>query len=301
MKFLKSHFWYNKRQRNGILFLIIIILILQFIYVFVDFSPISNFQTNSIDIDKYQNQIDSLKKNKKENKKIKIFPFNPNYITDFKGYQLGMNLEEIDRLLAFRAKGKFINSSIEFQNITGVNDSLLNIISPFFKFPEWVKSEQKNKIEKNLYPEKNSTFHIDKQDLNLVTAKELMVINGIGEKLSKRIISYRNMLQGFSLNEQLYEVYYLNKDVADKVLLQFEVIDIPQIQKININQANFKEVLRLPYIDYELTKKIFDYRNEIGGFSSLQELKKIDSFPLEKFDRIALYLMTQKENERMRE
>jgi len=301
MKFLKSHFWYNKRQRNGILFLILIILILQFIYIFVDFSSIDNFQTKSIDINKYQNQIDSLKRIKKENKKYKIFPFNPNYLTDFRGYQLGMNTVEIDRLLAFRAKGKFINSSVEFQNITGVNDSLLNTISAYFKFPDWVNSEQKDKTVKKLYSKKNASFPIEKQDLNVVTSKELMAINGIGEKLAKRIVSYRNMLQGFSYNEQLYEVYYLNKDVADKVLSQFAVMNIPQIQKININLANFKEVLRLPYIDYQLTKKIFDYRNEIGEFSSLQELKKIDSFPLEKFDRIALYLTTQIENERMRE
>jgi len=301
MKFLKSHFWYNKRQRNGILFLILIILILQFIYVFVDFSSIDNFQTNSIENLKYQNQIDSLKRIKKETNKQKIFPFNPNYLTDYKGYILGMNTKEIDRLLDFRAKGNFINSSIEFQNITGVNDSLLNAISAYFKFPDWVSFKQKNKSVKKLSPKKNSSFGVEKQDLNLVTANELMKIKGIGEKLAKRIVSYRNMLQGFSYNEQLYEVYYLNKDVADKVLLQFAVMNIPLIQKININEANFKEVLQLPYIDYELTKKIFDYRNEIGEFSSLQELKKIDSFPLEKFDRIALYLTTQKENERMRE
>ncbi len=299
MKFLKSHFWYNKHQRNGILFLILIILTLQLIYVFVDFSTIDNFQTNSIDTDKYQDQIDSLKRIKKENKKQKIFPFNPNYLTDFKGYQLGMNTEEIDRLFAFRAKGNFINSSVEFQNITGVNDSLHKVISAYFKFPEWVNSKQKNKTEKKLYAKENSSYKVEKQDLNLVTAEELIAINGIGEKLAKRIVSYRNMLQGFSFNEQLYEVYYLNKDVADKVLLQFKVVEVPQIQKININNATFKEVLRLPYIDYPLTKKIFDYRNKIGEFSSLQELKEIDSFPLEKFERITLYLTIQKENDRM--
>jgi ABC-type cobalt transport system substrate-binding protein len=46
MKFFKSHFWYNKRQRNGILFLIIIIILLQVIYLNVDFSNEYNFDSD---------------------------------------------------------------------------------------------------------------------------------------------------------------------------------------------------------------------------------------------------------------
>ncbi|MFD2828841.1 hypothetical protein ACFSYG_20345 [Leeuwenhoekiella polynyae] len=34
----------------------------------------------------------------------KIYPFNPNFITDYKGYTLGMRMVEIDKLLRFREK-----------------------------------------------------------------------------------------------------------------------------------------------------------------------------------------------------
>ncbi len=289
MNFFKSHFWYNKSQRNGILFLIFIILILQLVYVYTDFSSFNKLQTSSIDLSRFQNEIDSLKKVEIENRKPKLYNFNPNYISDFKGYQLGMNVQEIDRLLAFRKNGKFVNSTLEFQKVTKINDSLLHIISPYFKFPEWVKANNVKSLKKNAKIVSNKK----KKDLNLVGNSELQSINGVGEKLSKRIIAYRNMLQGFTENDQLYEVYYLQKDVANKILLRFEVLKKPLINKVNINMATFKEILRLPYIDYELTKKIFDYRDELGEFSSLTQLKKIDSFPLEKYDRIALYLTTQ--------
>ena len=115
-------------------------------------------------------------------------------------------------------------------------------------------------------------------------------MNGIGEKLSQRIINYRNKLGGFSLNDQLFEVWYLDKDVAEKVLKRFTVIDKPIIEKINVNTSTFKEVLSIVYIDYELTKKIFNYRDEVAELQSIEELKKIDGFPVEKFERIALYL-----------
>ena len=289
MNILKSHFWYNKNQRNGILFLIILILILQLIYVFVDFSSDTQFDSDTSEIDSFQSQIDSLKKIKTENSKSKIFPFNPNYLTDFKAYKLGLSVEEIDKLFAYRKTGKFVNSTKEFQNITGINDSLLTVISPFFKFPEWVNTKKEKTIQKvNFLNQK-----IIKKDINLASEKDLQIINGIGEKLAKRIISYRDLLQGFTFNEQLYEVYYLDREVAGRVLNNFAVLQKPNIKKININQASFKEVLHLPYIDYKLTKKIFNYRNEVKVIEVIDELKKIDSFPLEKFDRIALYLVAE--------
>ena len=58
------------------------------------------------------------------------YRFNPNFISDFKAYQLGLSVEEADRLFAFRAKGKYANSPKEFQKVTGVNDSLLSLIRP---------------------------------------------------------------------------------------------------------------------------------------------------------------------------
>ena len=59
---------------------------------------------NSNEIVRFQKEIDSLKQIELENRKPKIYPFNPSFLTDYKGYQLGMSTEEIDRLLEHRSK-----------------------------------------------------------------------------------------------------------------------------------------------------------------------------------------------------
>ena len=91
--------------------MVILIITLQSIIVFGDFSSDENIDLDSSEVLAFHQQIDSLKIVELENRKPKIFPFNPNYITDYKGEQLGMSLYEIDKLLAFRKTGKFINSS----------------------------------------------------------------------------------------------------------------------------------------------------------------------------------------------
>lgn len=286
----KFHFSYNKRQRNGILFLLLIIVLLQLVFFFVDFSSneITNFSEKEMIL--FQKEIDSLKIIKIGNKKPKVYLFNPNFITDFKGYQLGMSIDEIDRLHNYRKRGSYVNSIKQFQEVTKVSDSLLNEISPNFKFPKWVDFKKTPQKEKFINSSKKIVV---KQDINTVNASELRIVNGIGEKLADRVIAYRNKLQGFSFDDQLYEVWNIDKEVIDRVLQRFEVVKPPLIQKLNVNEATFKQVLAIVYIDYELTKKIFNYRDEVAEIQSLEELKKIDGFPIEKFDRIALYLVAE--------
>lgn len=286
MKFQKSHFWYNKNQRNGIFFLLLCIILLQFFFFYIDFSVYSIEEISEKETQIFKAETDSLQKQQQAEKQPKIFPFNPNYINDFRGYRIGINIDELNKLYAFRKKGKFVNSAKEFQKITGVSDSLLKKISPYFKFPEWVV--RRNKLQKS-----NQKTPLVVQDINKATAEQLRVIYGIGEKISKRIIAYRTKLQGFSYNNQIYEVWGLDKTVAEDLLKKFQVQSKPTIQKININTATFKQVLKIVYIDYQLCKRIFEYRDEVAELQSIEELKNIDGFPLEKFKKITLYLIAE--------
>ncbi|WP_298780867.1 helix-hairpin-helix domain-containing protein [uncultured Polaribacter sp.] len=302
MNIFKSHFWYNKNQRNGIFLLVTLIIVLQ-VFIFVDgFSSNEIVDVNKSELIAFQKQIDSLKIVEIENRKPKIYPFNPNYITDYKGEQLGMSILEIDRLLAFRKTNKFINSKKEFQQVTKISDSLLNKISPFFKFPDWVSKRNqefvKQKSRLSLRGTKQSAseslkYKLSTTDINKATVKDLQSINGVGDKLSERIIKYRKRLQGFSLVNQLYEVWGLEKDVASKVLSTFKIVEKPLIKKVNINTVTFKELLKNPYIDYDLCKKIFNYRDAVAELENISELKNIKDFPMEKYNRIVLYLLAK--------
>ncbi len=293
MNLFESHFWYNKRQRNGILFLVFILILLQIALLFVDFSADENQQIDKDEFYAIQGKIDSLKRVNTDSITKRTYRFNPNFLTDFRAYQMGMSEKEIDRLLTFRKKGKYVNSPREFQQVTGVGDSLLRMMSPLFKFPEWTQKKKANQYPKKPLDQTQTSSPGKIKDINGVTAEELSRIKGVSDKLSKRIIAYRNKLQGFYEDDQLFEVYYLNKEIGNQILKSFQVIEKPLIQKIDINSASFKEILKTPYIDYKLTQRICNYRDENIHFNDLEELKKIDSFPIEKFDRIALYLSAQ--------
>ena len=295
MKIFKSHFWYTKNQRNGILLLLIIIIFLQLILHFKNFDSQQMVDLSLPKITSYNKQLDSLKKKSSKKKKFKIYPFNPNYISDYKGYQLGMNVDEIDRLLAHRKQRLYVNSAKEFQTITKISDSLLQKISPFFKFPEWVQKKNNNKNNQQRYIP-NSRINVSEittVDINKATIKDFTAIEGVDEYISERIIKYRSKLQGFSFKEQLFEVWGLNEQMANKILSTFSIKNKPIIKKVNINTASFKEVLSNPYIDYELCIQIFDYKDEVAELQSISEIKNIEGFPIKKYNRIVLYLLAE--------
>lgn len=295
MKIFKSHFWYTKNQRNGILFLLIIIIFLQLILHFKNFDSQQLVDLSQPKITSYNKQLDSLKKKSSKKKKFKIYPFNPNYISDYKGYQLGMNIDEIDRLLTYREQKLYVNSAKEFQTITKISDSLLQKISPFFKFPDWVqkKNNYKNNQQRYIPNSRINVSEITTVDINKATLKDFTAIEGVDEYISERIIKYRSKLQGFSFKEQLFEVWGLDELMANKILSTFSIKNKPIIKKVNINTASFKEVLSNPYIDYKLCIQIFDYRDEVAELQSISEIKNIEGFPIKKYNRIVLYLLAE--------
>lgn len=289
---LKSHFKFNKQERSGIFFLLLFLIIVQVVFFLYQTNKYKNSNLLTVD-SATQIRIDSLKAASMQTDSVRIFPFNPNFITDYRGYTFGMSVEEIDRLHNFRAGDKFVNSKEEFQNVTKVSDSLLNKISLYFKFPEWTKNNIENRkprVVQSFNPSNKTNNTAEKLDLNSATAIELQRINGIGDKLSARIIKFRDRLGGFLIDGQLYDVYGLKPEVVDRTLLEFTVIDRPKIERINLNEASVEELSQLIYIQKDVAQRIIYYRNLNGGINSLNELINIEGFPSEKIERIGLYL-----------
>lgn len=286
---------FSRNQRSGIFLLLTLIIIFQCLYFFIDFSS-EEIAVNQIELAKFQNEVDSLKLVKMEENKPTIYLFNPNYITDYKGYSLGMSNEEIDRLLDFRKQDKWINSAKEFQQITKISDSLLNVMSPLFKFPDWV-TNPKPKPNWTDYSKTNQnknyaakTFD-QKIDLNKATAEQLQKVNGIGVALADRILKYRGkFVGGFISDIQLQDIYGLSPEVIERVTNDFTVKTPRQIQKINLNTATKEQLVGIQHIDYEIAHYIIEQRTLRDGFKSLDELSKVKGVPLNKIDIIALYL-----------
>lgn len=294
MKKLKSHFQFSKQRRNGIFSLLLLIVILQCVSFFIDTKINEDIEKelalNNEALFFFKAEIDSLKRVKAETSKPKIYPYNPNFITDYKGYKLGMTNEEIDRLLHFRAQNKWVNSAKEFQKITKISDSLLKVMAPNFKFPQWVTQPKPNKFKPFVKKDNSPKTHEQKVDLNLATIVQLQKVIGIGEKLSQRIVKFRSRQNGFVSTVELNEIYGLSPEVIQRITNLFAVKTPVPIKKVRLNITTRDELVKIKYIDYDIAHNIIEQRTLREGYKSLDDLTKVKDFPVNKFDIIKLYL-----------
>ncbi len=356
MKLNSSNIKFTRNQRLGLIFLLSLIVGLQ-IVIFSQ-GHLHKDKVNKTPIPlSLQKQYDSLKTLALKDEKPKIYPFNPNYISDYKAYYLGISPEELKRINAFRQQGKYFNDKETFRKISGISDSLFKILEPYINIPVYKKQYQsfKNKhfttkninkataedlqnisgigevFSKRIIKYRNSiggftnkkqlnkvygleqdvidkiwqVFYLSdtdtkaknivKKPINSANKDELMEVPGIGDKLANRIIKYRKKIDGFCIKEQLNEVYGLKPELINNIWQYFEIRNPKIINgKIDLNDANIKELARNPYINYGLAKKIISYRTLHGAFRNFDELKNVEGFPKNKIKIISLYLKITK-------
>lgn len=299
MKPLRFFFRFTKQQQKGVLALFIVVILLQAGYFIIN-----NFTNKTTVTSKeeqewlaLQPEIDALKAAQAK-KQFTIYPFNPNFISDYKGYTLGMSVQEIDRLHKFRAGNKYVNSAAEFQQVTQVSDSLLAIISPYFKFPDWVikkqvQQQQGNQSYANPYPNKpfvKEEKKIVQLDINEAVEEDLVKVYGIGPAYAKAILRKRAKLGAFVSMEQMNEFEQFSPEAVTGLKKAFYVGTNPTVTKLNVNTASLSQLTYFSYFNRDIGKAIITRRSMQGRLNNVEDLIKINQFPVDKVKIIALYL-----------
>jgi DNA uptake protein ComE-like DNA-binding protein len=126
-------------------------------------------------------------------------------------------------------------------------------------------------------------------DLNNCDSASLEALPGIGPVLSARIIRYRNLLGGYASVNQLREVYGLSEETF--LMIENRLFaDSLSVRKIDVNKAQYRDLIRLPYLDKSEVAGILKFRELEGRIRSMSDLtvnKIIDS---EKVARLSPYI-----------
>jgi competence ComEA-like helix-hairpin-helix protein len=215
-----------------------------------------------------------------------LFVFDPNHATPEELQSLGFPKSLATRIAHYREKGGKFRVKRDLLKIYGMDSAFYRQVSPFIRLPEESKKEER--ITRKAVSKVKETMI--RFDLNEADTAQLKKIYGIGEKLSLRIIRYRDGLGGFISARQLEEVYGLDTVVVNRLLKVSFVAEDFQPRRINVNTADEKELSAHPYLPKNAAKAIVAYRFQHGEFNSLSDLEKIQSVGAKTFQKIAPYL-----------
>lgn len=311
-KFLRNYFTFNRRERNGLIVLLLVMMVITFwptIYSWCYKDPPADFTAFQQAIDSFQliihersdthhgrdTDVISLagldysppEDEKPKDHDVTLFPFNPNTLDEAGWRSLGVADKTIRTIIKYRSKGGKFFRKHDLKKIYGFSETDYSRLEPFIELSTTVAAAQKSDKEK----EKSEFVPAKKLvvELNEADSVQLVVLNGIGPVLSSRILKYRNKLGGFVLIDQLKEVYGFTPESFDMVKDQLTV-DAELVKKVAINAIKEDELKQHPYFRNPLASMVINYRDQHGPFEKPEDLKNVELITDSVYRKIIPYI-----------
>jgi competence ComEA-like helix-hairpin-helix protein len=229
---------------------------------------------------------------------FKPFTFNPNTIPAEKFKQLGFKDWQVKTIENYRNKGGQFHKKEDLKKIYGVTPEQYSKIESYINIPPTKDFSPLNKNNQKQYDSNNKTTNNYKKpapkpkqhlDLNRSSKEQLMKISGIGPAFSERIIKYRNQLGGYKYKTQLKEVWGITPEIYTQISSQLFVTNI-RTKKLNINTLKAEELVKHPYINWNIANAIVSFREKHGNFMEISEIKKLHLVTDELYNKLQPYL-----------
>lgn len=218
-------------------------------------------------------------KPKPSNIQSELFQFDPNTASDNDFIRLGLQEKQIQTIRNYQSKGGTFRNASDFSKIYGISETQKKILADYIVIGE----KENDKIENVSEVAKIQI------EINAADSIELMKLPGIGDKLSKRIVKYRDLLGGFHTLSQLKEVYGL----SEQVILQIEgmvTVDSKRIRKVDLNFAEWNELAKHPYIQKNTANQIIKFRTKHGSIQKSSILLDSMILNIDDYARLKPYL-----------
>ena len=278
---IKDYFQFNKKERNGILLLSCLLLILILFYQF-SYLLIQESKTDFSAFEKTLSELEYEKEPTFEKQKDSLFYFNPNTLEDNGWLALGLSSKRLHTLRNFQKSGATFKTKDDLNNCFAITKEFYNMVKDYVFIP-------KVEISVKVHKKPKTTFQL--VELNQADSLQLIKINGVGPFYAKQILKYRKELGGFKDYAQLTEIWGLEKLDFIK-LKQQTIIDTLFLTKINVNTIELEQLRMHPYLNYKQAKMIVNYRKQHGDFKLVKDIRKIKPISPKLFRKIATYLKT---------
>lgn len=209
-----------------------------------------------------------------------LFRFDPNTASDDEFRRLGLTPRQITTIRNYQAKGGAFKSKDDFFRIYGLTEEQKRRFADYLQIETTRNAENRTEIREpeNLLIE-----------LNTVDSVQLEQLPGIGVKLSRRIVKYRELLGGFYSVNQLYEIYGLSEEAIHKIENKISINE-NKIRKLDLNFSEVGELARHPYLKKNLATRIVRFRSKYGKINNPEVLRDSMILNIEEYKRIKPYL-----------
>lgn len=304
---LYNYFYYTRTERNGAL--ILCLLCIACFVVPPLFRPASR-QLESSDFKaqfaSYSIAEANAENNNNSNTSTTLFAFNPNTVAKEDLIQLGFTPKLAQTIINYRGKGGHFRRKEDMLKIYGMKQAHYERLEPYIQ----IGSAENVKWNSNKsYEQKPAVLF--SFDPNKSTQTDFVKL-GLSEKTAAIILKYRAKGGSFRTKEDLKKIYGLKDKDYERLLPYINIetalpatnqkptsISIAEAPKspdfktypkkqivLDINQATAEDWQSLRGIGATYAKRIVNFREKLGGFSSVEQIAETFGLPDSTFQNI---------------
>ena len=207
-----------------------------------------------------------------------LFVFDPNTATIAEYKKLGLSEKQAQTISNYLSKGGLFKSKEDFKKIYGISADQFNKLEPYI----FIKDNDQSL-------EKTTTEILPKIELNSATIEQLVKIKGIKEYNANAIITYRNKIGGFVNVNQLTDIRSINEESLNSFKEQF-IVNTKSIKKLSLNFSEVEDLLAHPYLNYQQSKAIVEFRSKNGPYNDPKQLVQKKILLNSSYEKIRPYL-----------
>ena len=307
------YFHYNKKERTGIIALLVILVLLWAIPFFFSEFPQKMIVPDMALLPGATTALEQQGANKQGGDSINIlhtavtgnseneidydlFPFDPNTTTESEWKRLGLQPRTIKVLQNYIEKGGRFHRKEDLRKVYGLKADDYERLSPYVHinaspvFQHAKSSRHKYSTEKDTSLAFKPRSSSAKIDINKADIQTWETLPGIGDKLATRIVTFREKLGGFVRPEQVGETYGIDPELFTSILPKLVNEHSVAVKKIMLNKSSFDELKQHPYIGYRLARLVVAYREQHGDYKQANDLMNIPLVTTEVLDKLLPYI-----------
>ncbi|MEL6390325.1 MAG: helix-hairpin-helix domain-containing protein [Bacteroidota bacterium] len=220
-------------------------------------------------------------------------PFDPNVAPLDELLAQGLSSYAANSLINYRNSGAVFYDLKDLKRVYGITEAMLDLIKPRLIFPTRtveVRADS-NSAEKLPIIARAQPKTIDP---NSASQEELEAI-GLSQGLAKTLINFRSFGAKFSKLSDLSTVYGMNDSLLAVVEpwllfankpLKTQSDTVISVIRVNLNTATIDQLKSIKGIGKFLSEQIIDYRERLGGYHSIDQLRELEYLRPETYDAI---------------
>ena len=227
---------------------------------------------------------------------LSLSPFDPNTVEYEELRAMGIGRKEAVSLIKYRASGKVFRIPEDVALCYAISDSLYGILKPFIAIGDEYRI--KPRVEESKPQQRDTTrlrstgkvktielspFRIDTVSVGYLRATWLFT-----KRQAEAVIRWRDG-SGFRDMEELRDCYVIDEEVAT-ALEPYVIFPEPKVTKriepVEINSADSATLRSIMGVGQKSVVAIMRYRELLGGYNSVEQLKELSVITDENYLRI---------------